>query len=146
VIGIPKADCTVDVVSYGSSTLRQLLRCYRELLVTDLIKNILDLDSLWFSWFVTDVSGQHIREKFVGQAVEEGFFLNYLTRCTLSKIPEVRSPHFYRGRILRCIKLSSDRHSVINLIYMCLNRMYRLMVTAAVQNVERRKITGMKIR
>jgi len=30
--------------------------------VIDLIKIILDLYSLWFSWFVTNVSGQHIRE------------------------------------------------------------------------------------
>ena len=113
-IGISEADCTVNVLSYGSSTLRQILRCYRGLLLIDLIKNILDLDSLWFSWFVTDVSEQHIREKFVGQAIEEEFFLKFLTRCTLSKIPEVCSPNFYRGGILRsCIKLSCDRRSVL---------------------------------
>jgi len=37
VIGISKEDTTVSVVSYDSSTLRQLLGCYRELVVIDWI-------------------------------------------------------------------------------------------------------------
>jgi len=46
VIGMYTADCTVNVVSYGNSTFRQHLRCYRELFVIDLINNILDFVSL----------------------------------------------------------------------------------------------------
>ena len=45
-IGICKSDCTVNVVSCDSSAVRQLLRCYRELLVRDWIENILNFDSL----------------------------------------------------------------------------------------------------
>jgi len=57
-IDIFKKDGTVNVVSCDGNT----FRCYRECLVTDLIKNILDMDSLWISWFVTDVSGKPIRQ------------------------------------------------------------------------------------
>jgi len=70
-INISKEDGTVNVVSCDGSTLRQLFMCYRECLVTDLIKNILDLDSLRIPWFVTDVSGKPIRQKFMGEAFEE---------------------------------------------------------------------------
>ena len=121
----------------------RLLRCYRELLVIDWIKNILDFDSLWFPRLVTDVSGQPIRQKFMGQVVEEKFFLACLSHSMLHKISEEGRYHSQCGRILRPnIKLSCDWRSVINSIYVCRNRMYKLMVTAAVQNVGRLKITG----
>jgi hypothetical protein len=48
--GISKEDCKVNVVGYNSSAVRQLLRCYRELLVTDLIKNTLEFDFLCSPW------------------------------------------------------------------------------------------------
>jgi hypothetical protein len=71
VIGISKEDCTVNVAGCESSTLRQLLRCYRELLVINLIKNILDFDFLCSSWLTTEASRQLICPIFIGQAVKE---------------------------------------------------------------------------
>ena len=97
----------------------------------DFIKNVLEFDSLFFPSFVTDVSGYPIR-----QAVEEESFLHCLTHCTVSKLPEDGRPHLYGGGSLRSrIKLSCDRRSVSNLVDVCRNRMYKLMVTAAVQYV-----------
>jgi hypothetical protein len=61
----------------------------------------------------------------MGQKVEEAFFLDCLTHCRLRKVPEDRRPHFYCGENLRSrIKLSFNRRSVINLIYVHHNRMY----------------------
>jgi hypothetical protein len=67
VIGISKADCTVNVVGYDSSTLRQLLRCYQELFAIDLIKNTLDFDFLRSSWLTVEVSRQLICPIFIGK-------------------------------------------------------------------------------
>jgi hypothetical protein len=36
-----------------------------------LIENILEFDSLWWPWFVSDVSGHHIVQKFMGQTEEK---------------------------------------------------------------------------
>jgi hypothetical protein len=80
-----------------------------------LIKNILDLDSVWCPWFVSEVLSQTIPQHFMGQTQEEELFLYCLTQCRLRKVPEVCRPHLYGGGNPRSrIKLSCNGRSVIN--------------------------------
>jgi hypothetical protein len=101
-IDVSKEECTLTVVSCDSSTLRQLLRCYRELLVIDFVKNILDLDSLF-----SLVCNERFRTTYPSKihAVSSRMRILLLLLDTLSKIQEDGRTHLYRGGTLRsCIE------------------------------------------